>query len=547
MKKLTTVICVLLCLTAFLPRAADSEGANHHTADGYGYALLDDGTALVTEYPVANGTVTIPGKVDGIPVSAVGQAAFADESFKRQIRRIEIADGVRSLEADAFSGFAELMSVTLPDSLARIGSRAFLACRELKSVRLPAGLKDIGEEAFSGSGLQNVAFPEGLETIGARAFDLCAFKELVFPASVRSIGDGAFRADGWPTLKRVAFSGPDTELGRAAFGFRYTGDGKTLESYGALLPAVLTAPRLTVSCLPGSTADRSLQFNVRKQYPTWDKSHTRTAPADRVLKAGLYGAEEQIYELTVPEGVEEIADNAFAGLQTLCRISLPSSLKKIGKNAFSGCFALEAVSLPEGLEALGEGCFSGCWSLTKMVIPAGVEQIPDRAFAGCFRLSAVTLPDGLRSIGDEAFRQDSGIVGFIWTAYNAEDHLCALKTLKLPGSLETIGRAAFSCCDGLESVAFAKEPRLAAVGDYAFSGCVRLKKLVLPDGLRSLGEGAFMDDHALVALTVPDSMTEIGESLLEGCPITITVTCGQGGAMDEYLKRYEGMKAKYFR
>ena len=547
MRRLTCALCALLFLAACLPQAAGAADGVRRTAGGYGYVVLEDGTALVTEYPVANGTVTVPGEVDGIPVSAVGQAAFADEKGKKQVRRIVIADGVRSLEADAFSGFAELASVTLPDSLDRIGDRAFLSCRKLKSVRFPEGLKTIGEEAFGACSLLSVTFPEGLETIGARAFDRNAFKQLAFPASLRSVGDEAFRTEGRPSLKQVSFLSPDTEIGERVFGYIHTEDGKTLASYTMPLPAVLKVPTLTVACLPGSTADRTFLFRVKKQYPKRDESHIRTAPAERVLEAGLYGPEDRVCEVVVPEGVEEIADGAFAGLGTLCRISLPSTLRAIGKNAFSGCFALSEISLPQDLAVLGEGCFSGCWSLKKVSIPAGVEEIPARAFADCFRLESLELPEGLKAVGEEAFAQDYGIVEFIYTAYDEDDHFSALKALALPASLEAVGRSAFAGCDALQSVAFAKGSRLAALGDRAFFGCVRLKKLVLPDGLRTLGEGVFMDDHSLAALTVPDSVTEIGESLLEGCPLTIAVTCGKGSAMDEYMKRYEEAGADYFR
>ena len=545
MRKLLSVLCAAVCLAAALPRAASGESAERFTADGYGYTVRADGTALVTSCPAAGGTVTIPAELDGVPVSAVGQMAFSDDGEKAKIWRIRIAEGVLSLEDDAFSGFVKLSSVTLPDSMTAIGKRAFSSCKKLTSVRLPAALKTIGDEAFAWCGLKAAAFPDGLEAIGSRAFDGCPLKELVFPASLRSIGDEAFRGNGRPTVRKVSFPGMDTERGERIFGYTYPGDGKTLGSYTAPLPASLKVPALAVTCLPGSTVDRAFRFNVRKQYPKWDETHIRTAPADRVLGAGLYSMEDRIYELVIPEGVEEIGEGAFADLRTLCRLSLPSTLKTIGRNAFSGCSALEEVTLPEGLETLGEGCFSGCGSLREIRIPAGVKEIPKQAFAECFRLESLTLPEGLQAIGEEAFSQDPEIVEFIWTAYEKDDHYSALKSLKLPAGLRTIGKGAFSCCDALAEIVFADGSLLAELGDYAFAGCVRLKKLALPGGLRSIGAGAFMDDHALAALTVPDTVTEIGDSVFEGCPKKLAVTCGKGSAMEKYMKRYEGVKVSY--
>ena len=545
MKKLLCTLCLVFFLTSCLLCAANGEGGNFSTADGYEYAVREDGTAIVMKYPVIGGVVSIPGELDGVPVTAVGQMEFADENDRKQIRKVTVAEGVLSLEQDAFNGFTELFTVTLPDSLAAIGERAFYSCKKLKYFRMPAGLKTIGEEAFYACGLTSVAFPDGLEAIGRRAFDCGKCRDLTFPASLRNIGDEAFRADGRQQLKKVTFLGEDTIIGDRVFGYIYTGDGKTLGSYTEPLPSALKIPVLTVACLPGSTADQRLQFNVKKQYPKWDASHIRTAPADRVIEAGLYGAADQVYELTIPEGVEEIGDNAFADLKTLTRVSLPSTLKVIGKNAFSGCFALTAAALPENLTLLGEGCFRGCSSLKEVSIPAGVEEIPKEAFSGCFRLEKLSLPEGLKTIGEEAFSQDSETVEFIYTAYDADDHFAALKKLELPAGLQTVGRAAFENNDGLTSVTFAKESRLTCLENFAFSGCVRLKKLILPDGLKSIGEGAFMNDHSLASLDIPDSVTEIGESMLEGCPLSITVTCGRSSTMAFYIKRYENIQAQY--
>ena len=63
-----------------------------------------------------------------------------------------------------------------------------------------------------------------------------------------------------------------------------------------------SADAITIACYPGSTADLKYQYNVKKEYLKWGEEHIRTAPADRVLQAGLYQKDEIIYELLIPEG-----------------------------------------------------------------------------------------------------------------------------------------------------------------------------------------------------------------------------------------------------
>ena len=69
-------------------------------------------------------------------------------------------------------------------------------------------------------------------------------------------------------------------------------------------------------------------------------------------KAGLNG-----WEMFVPEGVEEIAPGAFAGMKNLRRVQLPKTLRRIGAAAFYGCGNLAQIALPAGLVELGTAAF----------------------------------------------------------------------------------------------------------------------------------------------------------------------------------------------
>ena len=49
----------------------------------------------------------------------------------------------------------------------------------------------------------------------------------------------------------------------------------------------------------------------------------------RVVFSGQYEDSEEIKKLVIPEGVEEICENAFRGYSSIEEIELPSSLKQI--------------------------------------------------------------------------------------------------------------------------------------------------------------------------------------------------------------------------
>ena len=81
--------------------------------------------------------------------------------------------------------------------------------------------------------------------------------------------------------------------------------------------------------------------------------------------------------------------------------------------------------------------------------PSKINTIGKAAFASCEGLECISLPEGLAAIGESAF----------------EDCL-ALQDVVLPMSLEEIGRAAFRYCRNLRMVSTGN--KISKVGDYAF-------------------------------------------------------------------------------
>lgn len=94
----------------------------------WSYAL-EGGDAVITGYPLVSGwaempigTLPIPAVLDGHPVTAIGDRAFAHTY--------------------------NLTGLTVPEGVTRIGAEAFYLCFRLTEVTLPASVTRIGEMAF---------------------------------------------------------------------------------------------------------------------------------------------------------------------------------------------------------------------------------------------------------------------------------------------------------------------------------------------------------------------------------------------------------------
>ena len=87
--------------------------------------------------------------------------------------------------------------------------------------------------------------------------------------------------------------------------------------------------------------------------------------------------------------------------------------------------------------------------------------------------------------------------------------------LTIPDGVTSIGDGAFSGCSGLTSITI--PDGVTSIGGCAFSGCSGLTSITIPDGVTSIGRYAFEYCRGLTSITIPDSVTFIGSGALRDC------------------------------
>ena len=160
-------------------------------AQDYSYRI-SEGTVTITDYTGAGGAVTVPGVIEGLPVTAIGDDAFRSV---RHLVTVTIPDSVTSIGNSAFRSSRWLLNVFIPDSVTSIGHSAFLGSR-LGSITIPDSVTSIGDSAFGGcTNLHSVTIGNGVSSIGDSAFAYCSrLTGVIIPDSVTSIGKEAFLA-----------------------------------------------------------------------------------------------------------------------------------------------------------------------------------------------------------------------------------------------------------------------------------------------------------------------------------------------------------------
>ncbi len=169
----------------------DTEDTSTVTPDGLEYTVNDDQTVTITGYSGSATELQIPEKIEGCPVTKIGEGAFSGQA---NLTSALLPESIMSIGGFAFYDCSSLTNIEIPSKVTRIEGNVFYGCNNLKSIELPPFITSIGEFAFSYcSSLTSIEIPEGVTRIEGEAFYRCSnLLNIKIPESVTYIGVCAF-------------------------------------------------------------------------------------------------------------------------------------------------------------------------------------------------------------------------------------------------------------------------------------------------------------------------------------------------------------------
>ena len=254
------------------------------------------------------------------------------------------------------------------------------------------------------------------------------------------------------------------------------------------------------------------------------------------------GSEKQVVtEVTIPDGVTFVDDNAFSQCTTLSSVTMPLGVTSIGNNAFLYCSKLSTIRIPEGVTSIGDHAFSCCTNLTSVEMPDCVATIGTNAFSHCISLRGIIIPKGVTHISEGTFMGCKSLSSVIMSAHvtsigpSAFHNCTSLSSLLLPSGITAIDKFCFAFCTSLLSIVL--PPGVVSIGDFAFSNCGNLLSITIPETVTTIGNSTFAGCRKLPSITIPSKgVTAIGLNAFQGCAELVSLAICSGVDVKDHTK-----------
>ena len=237
---------------------------------------------------------------------------------------------------------------------------------------------------------------------------------------------------------------------------------------------------------------------------------------------GYYGSESDI---TLPNTVTRINDEALKGNKKIVSVTIPGSVKDIGNNAFQGCPNLKEIIFtnPDRNNnnlIIRVSAFQDCPNLTTCEIPARAYQVVGNIFKGCTSLKEVKV----NANNPYYFTQDGVLFGPALVNYQPQ-YEDAYTLQSYPAGRE----GAYTIPSSVNG------KTIDQIWTSGFEGAASLTDITIPASIGRLGTAAF-ENTGLTHVTIPDTVQQVDPAVFQNCTSLVSVKLPNGiTEIDQYL------------
>lgn len=403
---------------------------------------------------------------------------------------------------EALQGQSEVTTFILPATIETVGSKAFSGCTMLQSVDFPDAVVTIGDMVVEGCyGIRTLNLGSRLEAIGYMAFESASqLERATITAAIPPVLDDEDTFN-WQVLSSMILEVPAGSV-EAYKNAPYWSEISNIMPAQTAIPERIVTDGVIYSGFTEEAPFTCIATGLDENFTGSDLIiHGEVEAAGKTYRVSGIGESAfmstTLCTVTIEDGIESIASQAFRGCAEINTVDLPATLKSIGEYAFWGCKGIEKIELPDGMTEIPDWSFAFCGGMKEFIFPKGLKSIGFKAFFQDKGLDGLSLPDGLECISDEAFEECKGLTSIV-----------------IPETVNSIGSSAFYQCEQLADVTINASISELPESIFAYSG---VRNITFPESLIFIGNNAFEQCNDLVEIYIPSTVTSIGSDTFANC------------------------------
>ncbi|MBQ3630342.1 MAG: leucine-rich repeat protein [Prevotella sp.] len=443
-----------------------------------------------------------------IPASckSIGNYAFR---YNWVLPSITFNEGLESIGYAAFSECKAVAAISLPSTITSIGDWAFEYCEAITQFTVPANIKAIPRGLVYHCGnLTTATLPTGVTEIGSRVFHDCTKLTTVNglnQTTLTTVYGEAFRNTGLTTVTL-----PNSIAWMEGSVFEDCANLTTVNVPTGIdyVPNAycFNCPNLTtVTMHNGIRTIKYRAFRDCVKLPSIVLNDQIT----RIEYDAFWNCKELVLT-KLPTALTYIGGSSFRETPKITgTLTIPDGVTEIAGDAFNGC-AISSVVLPDGLTTLGNSVFCNTPNLVSVKLPANLTRIPNYTFQKATALQHINLPATVTEIGWMAFDQ-SGLteIDLPENITNIDGYAFSnsqLQTFRVPdGFTADLGSHCFENCKRLKSIYFGRNQDYSQWTSFtAVYGCDSLQLMRVYAGTPPKSDTYSKDFRSKCVLEVPE-------------------------------------------
>lgn len=464
------------------------------------------------------GALVLPDTINGNTVTAIGSSAFSNATGLSQIT---IPASVTSIGNSAFCGCTSLSSVSIPSSVTHIGIEAFNPSTVLTSfggnranidLVVVDGTKDTYiANGWTGFNIVELSATGPLTVTSGQLRGTVEIPPVFNNRSITSIGDNGFANQSQLTgisIMSVA------SIGNAAFSNCSNLEGVGYYSFTGLA----STPNHSTSYSNDYYTERCLDVNLSAGYTctlSFDYSNL-TASTDVSNVFTSLGVGESTFAVDLPV---QKAFSSTSGTQVI--VFTPTEAQLATSNKLWCRFIrtgtpqtvsinISNVEIEAGMTDVSVDAFRGCDELATPAL--SYNLLPNNTYevTGIANESGWVMLNLIKTLFIPSVYWGKEVTQIAPSAFAGDDFI---RWVFIQSGISSVGNRAFQFCSNLETVDM-YTTSVTSIEDYTFDVCTpstldnELNEVQLPNGLISIGEGAFI--RTKMSIDIPHSVTSIG-------------------------------------